>query len=332
MPTSSQKPLRAHQQALAGLVAAIAREEATGVTEILAAVMPGGGKSLLPVIAAARLIEAGYAERICWVVPRDSLRLQAEEAFTDPVWRAVLGHGLSVRAADNESNPSRGLAGYITTYQAIAAAPDLHLAELRRHRTLLVVDEVHHLPTLSEYEAVASASTGRAPSLNEDASAWSRALLPLLESAALRLLLSGTLERADGRRILWLPSRTGPDAGTQEVDLEAPGWAITGYSRAQAVAERAVLPITFGALDGEASWLQAGRTAMDDVRLAPIACPTPTRPRPPALPCSPLCGSALPRSCSRRPSGPHAISDHAGGLSGGWLPMRPSWVSASCSW
>ncbi len=269
MVTSHRPLLRAHQSALANLVAALAQGEASGVTDILAAVTPGGGKSLLPVIAAARLIEAGRVERICWVVPRDSLRLQAEEAFADPVWRTALGHALSVRAADNVTDPSRGLAGYITTYQAIAAAPDLHLAEFRRHRTLLVVDEVHHLPTLGEYEPTAPPSSGQASASSEDASAWSRALLPLLESAALRLLLSGTLERADGRRILWLPYRTGPTAGTQEVDLEAPDWAIIGYSRAQAVAERAVLPVTFGALDGEASWLQAGRTATEDVRLGP---------------------------------------------------------------
>jgi superfamily II DNA or RNA helicase len=247
----------------------MARGDASGVTDILAAVTPGGGKSLLPIIAAARLIGAGQVERICWVVPRDSLRLQAEEAFADPVWRTALDHTLSVRAADNEPDPSRGLAGYITTYQAIAAAPDLHLAEFRRHRTLLVVDEVHHLPTLGAYEPSIPLSPSGASALSEEASAWSRALLPLLESAALRLLLSGTLERADGRRILWLPYRTGSAAGTQEVDLEAPGWAVIGYSRAQAVAERAVLPVTFGALDGEASWLQAGRTAGDDVRLGP---------------------------------------------------------------
>src|ERR687897_79717 len=137
MSTSPQRPLRAHQQALAGLVAAMSRGEATGVTDILAAVTPGGGKSLLPVIAAARLIEAGHVERICWIVPRDSLRLQAEEAFADPAWRAALGHSVSVRAAENEPDPSRGLSGYITTYQAVAAAPELHLSEIRRHRTLL---------------------------------------------------------------------------------------------------------------------------------------------------------------------------------------------------
>jgi hypothetical protein len=36
-----------------------------------------------------------------------------------------------------------GLAGYVTTHQGITAAPDLHLAAFRRHRYLLVLDEVH---------------------------------------------------------------------------------------------------------------------------------------------------------------------------------------------
>ena len=110
--------------------------------------------------AAARLIAAGVVERVCWVMPRDSLRLQAEEAFADPTWRDALGHTLSVRAADNAPDLSRGLAGYVTTYQGVAAAPDLHLAELRRHRTLLVVDEVHHLPALTEVDPAAAAQNG----------------------------------------------------------------------------------------------------------------------------------------------------------------------------
>jgi len=277
--SSSFPPLRSHQRQIDGLVAAIAARQATAITDILAAVTPGGGKSLLPVLAAARLIRAGVVERVCWVVPRDSLRLQAEEAFADPRWRTALNHRLSVRAADNEPDPSRGLAGYVTTYQAIAAAPALHLAEIRRRRTLLVVDEVHHLPALSE------PATAGAASDPDDASAWSRALLPLLESAALRLHLSGTLERADGRPILWLPYRPGAEPQTREVDLKAPGWAVVGYSRAQAVAERAVLPVTFGALDGEASWLEGGRTATEPPRVGPhrLSGPYPIETTRPAL-------------------------------------------------
>src|SRR3982751_1266241 len=111
--TLAARPLRAHQRQVFGLMAAIAAGEATGITDVLAAVTPGGGKSLLPVIAASHLVQAGVVERICWVVPRDSLRLQAEEAFADPHWRAALNHNLVVRAADNEPAPRPGLAGYI---------------------------------------------------------------------------------------------------------------------------------------------------------------------------------------------------------------------------
>ncbi|MFC3127468.1 DEAD/DEAH box helicase [Pseudoroseomonas globiformis] len=249
---AAPRQLRTHQRQLAGIVAAIA-SGATEVRDILAAVTPGGGKSLLPVIAAARLMQAGLVHRVCWVVPRDSLRQQAEEAFADPTWRIALDHGISVRAAENAPDPCRGLEGYVTTYQGIAAAPALHLAEFRHHPTLLVVDEIHHLPALPDTDPVAA--RGPAEETEEDlAGAWSRALLPLLECSAVRLLLSGTLERADGHGILWLPYRAGSKARTREVDLDAPGWAVIGYSRAQALAERAVLPVTFGALDGEASW------------------------------------------------------------------------------
>jgi superfamily II DNA or RNA helicase len=250
----------------------------TDARDILAAVTPGGGKSLLPVIAASRLMVAGIVDRVCWVVPRDSLRLQAEEAFADPTWRAALGHGLSVRAAGNAPDPSRGLAGYVTTYQGIAAAPDLHLREFRRRRTLLIVDEIHHLPALADTDPHAASEAAK---VGEDqASAWSRAILPLLECAAVRLLLSGTLERADGKGILWLPYRQGAKADTREIELDAPGWAVIGYSRKQALQERAVLPVTFGALDGEAKW-----RAEEGVEVGPhrLAAPYPTETTRPAL-------------------------------------------------
>ena len=97
--TNAARPLRTHQRQVFGLMAAIATGEARGITDVLAAVTPGGGKSLLPVIAGAHLIRAGIVERICWVVPRDSLRLQAEEAFADPRWRKALNHNLKIGRA-----------------------------------------------------------------------------------------------------------------------------------------------------------------------------------------------------------------------------------------
>ncbi len=245
------RPLRTHQHLLSRIIQAIAARE-TDLRDILAAVTPGGGKSLLPVIAAARLIAAGVVDKICWIVPRDSLRLQAEEAFVDPLWRSSLGHALTVRAADNAPDPSRGLAGYVTTYQAVTAAPDLHLAEFQRHRYLVVIDELHHLPALNDPD------DPDAPALSSEEAAWSRAILPLIETAEVRLLMSGTLQRADGRAILCLPyvRRRGSQT-IRDIDLKSERWAVIGYSRRQAIAERAILPVTFGALDGEAEWLDA---------------------------------------------------------------------------
>src|SRR3954451_3692772 len=209
-----------------------------------------GPKSLLPVIAATRLIAASVVDRVCWIVPRESLRLQAEEAFADPAWRGAIGHAVTVRGADNGPDLCRGLQGYVTTYQAIAAAPDLHLAEIRRHRYLIVVDELHHLPALSDLDPF---------TVQEAETAWSRAVAPMLESAACRLLMSGTLQRADGRAILRLPYRRPRGfRRVRELDFEAPGWAVVGYSRRQALAERAIIPVTFGAVDGEAEWIGGG--------------------------------------------------------------------------
>jgi superfamily II DNA or RNA helicase len=249
--------LRSHQRLVDRIMRAIAANE-TAVRDVLAAVTPGGGKSLLPVIAASRLLAAGIVERIVWVVPRESLKYQAEEAFADAAWRNALGHALAVRAADNEADPSRGLAGYVTTYQAVAAAPELHLGECQRHRTLLVVDELHHLPALYDLD----------PDSEEEA-AWSRALLPLLETAGVRLLMSGTLQRADGRAILWLPYRLlTPKGRLREIALDAPGWAVVGYSRRAALRECAILPCVFGAIDGEAEWIDAGQSVCGPHRLS----------------------------------------------------------------
>lgn len=54
-------------------------------------------------------------------------------------------------------------------------------------------------------------------------STWSQAILPVLECVTVRLLLSGTLERADGKSILWLFYRKGVSAQTREIELDAPG-------------------------------------------------------------------------------------------------------------
>jgi hypothetical protein len=64
------------------------------------------------------------------------------------------------------------------------------------------------------------------------------------------------------------PTRCGKAAKTREVALEAAGWAVVGYSRAQALAEKAVLPVDFGAIDGEAEWLDEERRRLGPHRIS----------------------------------------------------------------
>lgn len=204
------------------------------VRKVVNLVTPGGGKSAIPPIYAATLIPA-VADRICWVVPRNSLQVQAEQAFSAQWLREWLDAMRQVRAAGNSPDPSRGTHGYVTTYQAVSAAPDLHLMEFERFRYILVLDEVHHV---------------------EEGGSWHRALQPLVDAAVLVVLLTGTVERGDAGRVPFLDYREG--GGGELPDLAStPDRKVITYSRTDALAEQAILPITFKHLDFGGSWRSA---------------------------------------------------------------------------
>ena len=90
--------LRRHQQELEEIC-----EEILGgrnLTDIVCAVTPGGGKSLLPQILAARLIPV-IADALCWIVPRNVLQDQGARGFQNPSHRTLLGHRLEAMIATN---------------------------------------------------------------------------------------------------------------------------------------------------------------------------------------------------------------------------------------
>jgi superfamily II DNA or RNA helicase len=197
--------------------------EGKPIREIILSVTPGGGKSFIPVIIADNLIPA-IAEKICWVVPRNSLKYQGEGEFCDPRWNT----DKRIRAADNGDDLSRGLAGYVTTYQAVGMDPECHAKEFRRHKYILFLDEFHHIAEGSE---------------------WHRAIKPLVDSAALVILASGTLSRGDGQRIAFL----GYESGDHFLENLTTRRVIT-YSRSAAIADGAILPVRFNLVDGESEW------------------------------------------------------------------------------
>lgn len=213
--------LRKHQRE----TAEACREILSGkpVSEIILSVTPGGGKSFVPVILADNLIPA-IADKICWVVPRNSLKYQGEEEFCDPRWNT----DKRIRAAGNGSDLPRGLAGYVTTYQAAGADPECHAKEFRRHRYILFLDEFHHV---------------------EESSLWHLALRALVCNAVLVVKASGTLSRGDGGKIAFLEYDTGGPVLT-----DTPLRKVISYSRSEAIRDGAILKTEFRTVDGEAGW------------------------------------------------------------------------------
>jgi superfamily II DNA or RNA helicase len=197
--------------------------EGKPIREIIINCTPGGGKSFIPVIIADNLVPA-IAEKICWVVPRNSLKYQREVELSDPRWNT----DKRIRAADNGNDLSRGLAGYVTTYQAVGMNPLCHVKEFGQHKYILFLDEFHHIAEGSE---------------------WHSAIKPLVDSAALVILASGTLSRGDGQRIAFL----GYANGEPFLENLATRRVIT-YSRSAAIADGAILPVRFNLVDGEAEW------------------------------------------------------------------------------
>jgi superfamily II DNA or RNA helicase len=242
---SSQSPkeplnLRRHQDEFLQICKRIKAGEQ--IKKILMLVTPGGGKSLIPVIAAANLIpnpnsgnsfHGTIADAICWVVPRLNLQKQAEENFEDWYFRNLLGHQHRIMANNNEPNPCKGMSGYAATYQAILEGRDLHAQEIRRKRYILVLDEFHHV---------------------KQDGAWHRALQPLVDDAVLVILVTGTGDRGDAQPIAFMPYKANPSGTTLDL-LSSKDTVVIEYTRGQALREGAIVPLHFEWGDGEAKWI-----------------------------------------------------------------------------
>lgn len=223
---------RKHQDQFGQICFDIAEGRLSGVRRVICSVTPGGGKSLLPLIAASQLIPK-VADKICWVVPRRSLQKQAEAEFINQRGRDMLGHSHVIRRSNNQPEPSRGLSGFVTTYQAIGFGNKHFIQEFCDHRYVLILDEPHHL---------------------EEEGAWEESLAPLVARAKLTVFMSGTLERSSRKRIAFLPYRETRDGEIVDLEQTEHTRAIK-YTRRDALLDRAVLPIHFELMDGTAQWI-----------------------------------------------------------------------------
>jgi superfamily II DNA or RNA helicase len=221
--------LRKHQRQFKQAVEGI--KEGLGIDTLWCHVTPGGGKSLLPVLA-GNLITSGLADKLIWIAPRLSLIDQAEREFINPHFRQKLNHRLQIRSSTNEINPCRGTHGFATTYNAVGLDEGILIDEFRRRRYILVMDEFHHVA---------------------NDSLWHEKIQPLWDLACFRVPMTGTLERGEGSRIAFLPYREGWQQARPTLPQTTPDFAIR-YTRTDALRERAIIPLKFHLADGQASW------------------------------------------------------------------------------
>ena len=214
-----------------------------GVNKILCKVTPGGGKSALPIIT-GKLIKKRLVDKILWVCPRTALQVQGERNFIDPFFRSMFMHNLSIRQSTNEPDPCRGHDGFITTYQAISADKDKTVLQaLQKHRYAIVLDEFHHLD------------------LDGD---WHKALAPIEAEAPFKVLMTGTLERGDMKKIAFIDyTSSNYRFGERPTLVGDNETAIVQYERGDALREHAILPIHFVFSDGRASWETANGNRVD---------------------------------------------------------------------
>ena len=222
--------LRKHQhelnQAIDGIIGLAPK--LTNINQIILAVVPGGGKGSVPVNA-GKLIMAGLADAICCIVPRQSLQKQCEEVFMDPFFKKLFGVNLQVRASTNEMFPCRGMNGFVTTYQALGHDKNRYVLQaIKKRRYIVILDEFHHV---------------------EKDSPWHQAVEEILDAATFKIMMSGTLSRANGKEIACVKYRNG------YVDLSGDKKThVIRYTRSEAISEQAILPIDFHLHDGEFQW------------------------------------------------------------------------------
>ena len=169
---------------------------------------------------ATRLLRRRVIDRVVVVCPTDHLRTQWADAA------GALGVVLDPKMTNAQGPIPAGAHGYVSTYAQVAARPAIHAARCMRHRTLVVLDEIHHAG---------------------DGLSWGEATAEAFGDVHRRLSLTGT------------PFRTKPGERIPFVDYEIDGELLRSvadytYGYREALADQVVRPVVFAAYTGVSRW------------------------------------------------------------------------------
>jgi superfamily II DNA or RNA helicase len=208
------RPLRAWQRR------ALARYLASAPQDFLAVATPGAGKTTFALRVAAELLADRTVQAVTVVTPTEHLKYQWADAA------AEVGLALDPDFRNSVGVTSPNYHGVALTYAQVAAHPSLHRVRTQTLRTLVVLDEIHHVG---------------------DAKSWGDGVREAFTPATRRLALTGTPFRSDDTPIPFVnyePDSTGA--------LRSAADHSYGYS--EALADGVVRPVMFLAYSGEARW------------------------------------------------------------------------------
>ncbi|MDO5629755.1 MAG: DEAD/DEAH box helicase family protein, partial [Mobilicoccus sp.] len=188
--------------------------------DFLAVATPGAGKTTFALRVAAELLERRIVDKITVVAPTEHLKTQWADAA------ARVGIRLDPKFANNVGGHSRDFDGVALTYAGVASKPLLHRARTENHKTLVILDEIHH---------------------GGDNRSWGDALREAFDPATRRLALTGTPFRSDTNPIPFV-SYIADEAGIRRSASDYT------YGYGEALADGVVRPVLFMAYGGGMRW------------------------------------------------------------------------------
>lgn len=202
----------------------------TGDTFMVCAT-PGAGKTSYALTVAARDFERRRITQVIVVAPTDHLRRQWADAA------AAFGLNLDpLRSNQSGVSLPDGMHGYVTTYAQVASRPILHRHRTQHHRTLVVLDEVHH---------------------SGDGLSWGDAVVEAFDPARRRLLMTGTPFRSGAEAIPYVSYDDGSEGKVSRADVS--------YTYRDALADGVCRPVVFAAYTGVARWRNSATGALSDL-------------------------------------------------------------------
>jgi len=225
------KILRRWQKQARDLIADRLRDLSSGNNTILIEAGIGSGKTLTALVAARDALDKKQIGRVIVVTFTSHLVRQWGKVATIAGLNLLESRGGNGALKDGFPVDAQG---YITTFASVSSLSDIHEANANSLRTMVIIDEIHHLGEEDEIS----------PDPNKSMTKWAEDCYAAFKNSRFVVALSGTPYRTDNKQIPFVEyhSDTYRDMYLLKSDIQ--------YSYGESVADGICRRVVFETLDG----------------------------------------------------------------------------------